>query len=404
MNRAYRYRLKPTDEQAAQMRQFSGVVRLVYNLALEQRRDWWRQYAVRTGKSLTYVAQARELTELRRSFDWIAAVSQTSQQQALRDLDRAYANFFAGRSGYPTPRRRGVNDGFRFHGRECRIRRLNRNWGAIHLPKIGEVRFRWTRDVLGDVKNVTVSRDPLGWHVSIACEVESEAPEKRAAEAVGIDRGVAHTLAFSDGTFADLPLERLRVLDRRARKQARSLARCRRGSKRREKAKARLARTKAKTARVRKHWVHERSAGLARRYGTVVTEDLKVANMTASARGTVEAPGTHVRQKAGLNRSILEQGWYQFETCLRYKLEAAGGVLIKVPAAYTSQTCSECGSISKTHRKSQAVFLCSDCGHSAHADTNAARNILRAGTRPSGRAPVAGPTTRESRQNALAAA
>ena len=386
------------------MRQFSGVVRLVYNLALEQRRDWWRQYAANTGRAIGFAAQCRELTELRGSFDWIAAVSQTCQQQALRDLDRAYANFFAGRSGFPTPRRRDVHEGFRFHGRECRVRRLNRNWGAIHLPKIGEVRFRWTRDIAGAVKNVTVSRDPLGWHVSISCEVEIEEAEKRVAEAVGIDRGVAHTLAFSDGTFADLPLERLRILDRRARKQARSLARCQRGSKRREKAKARLARTRAKGVRFRRHWIHERTARLARSCGTVVIEDLKVANMTASARGTVEAPGTHVRQKAGLNRSILEQGWYQFETCLRYKLEAAGGDLIKVPAAYTSQTCSECGSISKAHRKSQAVFLCSDCGHTAHADTNAARNILRAGTRPSGRVPVAAPTNRESRQNARVAA
>ena len=106
--RAYRYRLKPTEEQAAQMRQFSGVVRLVYNLALEQRRDWWRQYAANTGRAIGFAGQCRELTELRRSFDWIAAVSQTCQQQALRDLDRAYANFFAGRSGYPTPRGAGA--------------------------------------------------------------------------------------------------------------------------------------------------------------------------------------------------------------------------------------------------------------------------------------------------------
>ena len=314
-----------------------------------------------------------------RSFDWIAAVSQTCQQQALRDLDRAYANFFAGRSGYPSPRRRGVNDGFRFQGRECRVRRLNRNWGMIHLPKIGPVRFRWTRDVLGDVKNVTVSRDPLGWHVSIACEVESEAPEKRAAEAVGIDRGVAHTLAFSDGTFADLPLERLRVLDRRARKQARQVARCQRGSKRHGKAKARLARTKAKTARVRKHWIHERSAGLARRYGTVVTEDLKVANMTASAKGSVETPGRNVRQKAGLNRSILDKGWGEFVRQLEYKLGWTAGVLIKVDPAYTSQTCPACGVVDPASRITRDCFVCRSCGYADHADVVGAKEILRRG-------------------------
>lgn len=118
---------------------------------------------------------------------------------------------------------------------------------------------------------------------------------------------------------------------------------------------------------------------------TVEIEALRTANMTRSAKGTMESPGINVRQKAGLNRSILEQGWHQFETLLTYKLEAAGGRLVKVNPAYTSQTCCACGSISGEHRESQAVFHCADCGHSAHADTNAALNILRAGKQPASR-------------------
>lgn len=395
--RGFCYKLAPTNEQAALFRQFAGVCRLVYNLALEQRRDWWRHYQRQIGARLGYVAQARELTLLRAEYDWIAAVSQTCQQQALRDLDKAYLNFFAGRAGYPSPRRKGINDAFRFQGREVEVARLNRNWGHVRLPKIGWIRFRWTRAIAGAVKNVTVSLDPQGWHVSFACEIEHAVPAND-NPAIGIDRGVAHALALSDGTFADMPVQRLRLLDRRARRQGRKLARCKRGSMRRAKARAHLAATKARTARIRKHFNHVQSHRIAKAYGTVVIEALAVRNMSASARGTLEVPGRNVRAKAGLNRAILEQGWHQFATFLSYKLEANGGFLVSIPAAYTSQTCSSCGSISKHHRKSQAVFQCSDCGHSAHADTNAAINIVKAGTRPADAKSEVAPLVRESRK------
>ncbi|MFA1677006.1 helix-turn-helix domain-containing protein, partial [Rhizobium mongolense] len=122
IHRAFRYKLAPTAEQEVLLRQFAGVVRLVYNLALEQRRDWWRHYRRQTGNRLNDLAQARELTALRAAFDWIAAVHVTPQQQALRDLDKAYANFFAGRAGYPSPRKKGVNGAFRFQGREIEVK------------------------------------------------------------------------------------------------------------------------------------------------------------------------------------------------------------------------------------------------------------------------------------------
>lgn len=393
INRGFRYKLAPTAEQEILFRQFSGVCRLVYNLALEQRQTWGRAHRI------GYVQQAADLTRLRAEYDWIAAVSQTCQQQALRDLDKAFANFFAKRGGYPTPRKKGFNDAFRFMGREVQIERVNRNWGRVRLPKIGWVRFRWTRAVEGRLFNATVSPDPLGWHISFACEIDQVAPDNIMLS-VGIDRGVAHTLALSNGTFADMPMKSLRLLDRRVRKHSRALARCKRGSNRRTKVRADLAATKAKAARVRKHFNHVQSGRIAKAFGTVVIEELRTANMTRSARGSVEKPGRNVRAKAGLNRAILEQGWHQFATFLSYKLEANGGFLVSVPAAYTSQTCSGCGSISRYHRKSQAVFECSDCGCSANADHNAALNILRAGTRPAVREPVAAPSIRESRRAA----
>ena len=376
--RGFRYKLAPTAEQAGLFRQFAGVCRLVYNLALEQRRDWWRHYERETGSRLNYVAQARELTALRAEYDWIATVSQTCQQQALRDLDKAFVNFFAGRASYPSSRKKGINDSFRFQGREVETKRFNGKWSAVRLPKIGWVKFRDTRPMRGTVKNVTVSLDPLGWHVSFACEIEHEAPVN-ICPSVGIDRGVANTLTLSTGERLCVPTS-LESIERRHRAAQRVLARRKRSSNRRHKQLQRCARLAATRARIRRDWHHEAALNIARCFGKVVLEDLKIRNMTASARGTVDEPGRNVRQKSGLNRSILNQGWHGFETLLAYKLEERGGTLVTVDPAYTSQTCSECAAVDRESRESQAVFLCRHCGFSAHADHNAAINILRRNT------------------------
>jgi putative transposase len=152
---------------------------------------------------------------------------------------------------------------------------------------------------------------------------------------------------------------------------------------------------------VRRHFNHVSSARIAATYGLVVIEALQVRNMTASAKGTIENPGSNVRQKAGLNRSILDIGWSQFATFLTYKLVAVGGELRTIAPQHTSTTCSCCGVTDKTHRKSQAVYECASCGSVMNADTNAARNILLAGTRPAQRlGRQRAPIKRESRQQA----
>lgn len=394
INRSYKFRLYATGEQETLFSQFSGVCRLVYNLGLEQRRDWWRNHRNTTGFNISFASQCRELTELRAEFDWIASVSTIPQQQALRDLEKAYQNFFAGRAEYPSPRKRGVNDSFRFPGARCTWRKLNAKWGAVRFPKIGEIKFRLTQGIPGTVKNVTVTLDALGWHVVFSTEVEHEAPENF-GPAVGIDRGVVHALALSDGRFMDMPREQLKALDRRARKHQKKLSRCKRGSNRRTAARKLLARAKAKAARLRLQWNHERTTEIASTHGLVVIEALKTKNMTASAKGTVTEPRRNVRQKSGLNRAILENGWYQFEKLLSYKIAERGGELRKVNPAYTSQCCAKCGTIDKSSRENQARFKCGHCGHTANADHNSARNILRAGTQPAPRNAAGHPTKRE---------
>ncbi|WP_417273492.1 RNA-guided endonuclease InsQ/TnpB family protein [Celeribacter halophilus] len=378
IQRGYRYKLKPTPAQERLFAQCAGVCRLIYNLALEQRRDHWRAFKRQTGSSISYPSQARELTELRAEYDWIATVSQTCQQQALRDLDRAYQNWFKGIASYPSPRKKGRNDTFRFQGREVRVRKLNGTWSEVRLPKIGWVRFRDTRPLRGKVNNATISLAPNGWHVSFTLAIEHDAPANIAPE-VGVDRGVANTLALSTGERISVPAS-LAALERRQRTAQRVLSRRKRGSKRYAKARARVSALSARRARIRKDWHHRVSLDLARRFGTVVLEDLNTKGMTASARGTVDEPGRNVRQKAGLNRSILNQGWHIFEALLSYKLEERGGELIKVPARHTSQTCSACGAVDSRSRKSQAHFVCTSCGHFENADTNAAKMILRRNT------------------------
>jgi putative transposase len=302
----------------------------------------------------------------------------TPQQQALRDLDRAYANWFKGIARYPSPRKRGRNDTFRFQGREIETRSLNGNWSEVRLPKIGWVRFRDTRPLRGRINNATISLAPNGWHIAFSLAIPHEAPAN-IAPAVGIDRGVANTLSLSTGGHISVPAS-LADLERRQRRAQRVLSRRRRGSKRYAKARRRVAALSARRARIRRDWHHRVSFDLSRRFGTVVIEDLNTRNMTGSARGTLAEPGTNVRQKAGLNRSILNQGWHLFETLLAYKLEEQGGALVKVPAHNTSRTCFACGAVDSRSRKNQANFVCTACGHRDHADINAAKVILRRNT------------------------
>jgi putative transposase len=367
--RGYRFKLDPTAEQEALFRQFAGVCRLVYNLGLEQRATWGRKHRI------GYVQQAADLTRLRAEFDWIRAVYVSCQQQALRDLDRAFVNFFAGRARYPTRRKKGVNDAFRFPGREVETRRINAKWGAVRLPKIGWVRFRDTRPLRGTLKNATVTGGPDGWHVSFACEIEHEAPA-RLPDVVGIDRGVVNTLALSTGEMLSVPLSLDRIEGAKRRAQ-RTLSRRKRGSRRYARQRNRIARLQARAGRVRRDFHHRAALDIARRFGVAVLEDLRIKNMTTSASGTVAEPGRMVRQKAGLNRSILNQGWGAFELILSYKMEERGGRVVKTDPAFTSQTCSACGVVDARSRKSQAIFECVECGHRDNADSNAANNILR---------------------------
>jgi putative transposase len=363
-----RFRLVPTPEQEQALLAHCRDARYVWNLAVEQQQHWQPGR-----KAPGYLEQAAQLTEARAEYGWLGAGSQTVQQQALRDYAQAMQNFFNGTHRRPTWRKAGVHDGFRQVGLKPRhVERLNRHFGRVWVPKVGWVRFRLSRPVPEGVKSYRVTRDRSGrWHIAFA-HIPDPIAGPGDYSVVGIDRGVVVSAALSTGELLHVPRltpgesKRQKVLQQR-------LARCARGSNRREKTKRAVAKLKARERDRRKDWIEKTTTDLARRFDVIRIEALDVRVMTRSARGTLEKPGTGVAQKRGLNRAIMRSGWGLLVARLQHK---GLGRVEQVPAAYTSQRCSACGHVAPGNRKSQAVFECEACDAGrCNADVNAARNI-----------------------------
>ena len=338
------------------------------NLAVEQHRHWHPGRASAPG----YLEQCRQLTTARVEHPWLAAGSQMVQQQALRDFAQAMANYFGGSHGRPSWRKAGRDEGFRVVAvKPGEVRRLSRHVGQVRVPKAGWVRFRWSRAVPAGVKSYRVTMDRAGrWHVAFTA-VPEPIPAPGNGQAVGIDRGVAVSAALSTGELLRAPglgvAERTRML-----RLERKLARAGRGSNRRRRVKYAIARLKARQRDRRKDWAEKVSTRLAREFDVLCVENLAITGMTRSAGGTADKPGRNVRQKSGLNRAILAQGW---GLLVRRLQEKAPGRVEKVKPHFTSQRCSACGHVDPESRESQARFVCTACGFADHADANAARNI-----------------------------
>jgi putative transposase len=363
-----KYRLTPSPEQEAVLLGHCAHARYVWNLAVEQQR-WWRP-----GRKSApgYLEQCRQLTAARAEHPWLRDGPQMVQQQALRDFEQAMARFFAGTRHRPSWRKAGRNEGFRIVSvKSGHVRRLNRKVGEVWVPKVGWMRFRWSRAVPDGVKSFRVTRDRAGrWHVAFAA-IPDPVPAPGNGEVVGIDRGVTVSAALSTGELLTVP-SLTRDESARLLRLQRTLARAKPGSKRRGKTKTAIARLKAREADRRRDWSEKISTDIAVRFDVIRVEDLNIRAMTRSARGTTEQPGRNVRRKAGLNRQILRSGWGMLVRRLEDK---ASGRVEKINPAYTSQRCSACGHVDAKSRESQAVFRCTACGYACNADVNAARNI-----------------------------
>jgi transposase len=367
-----RYRLLPTPAQEAVLRDHCAHARYIWNLAVEQHAHWRPSRISAPG----YLAQCRQLTQARAEYAWLAAGSQMVQQQALRDFAHARTAFLDPRNPArrPTWRKAGRDEGFRIvgkRGQQWDVRRLSRQVGEVRIPKAGWVRFRWSRQLPPGVKSYRATLDRSGrWHVAFAA-IPEPVPAPGNGQVAGVDRGVTVSVALSTGEMLSVPgLTPAR--QRRVRRLQRKLARAKRGSGRRARVKLAIAKLKSRQADLRKDWAEKTTTDLARRFDLIRVENLNITDMTRSARGTAQAPGRNVRQKAGLNRGILASGW---GLLVRRLQDKAPGRVEKVSPAYTSQRCSACGHVAAESRKSQALFACVACNFACNADVNAARNI-----------------------------
>lgn len=370
---AFKYALMPTGEQQRDMRRFSGACRFVFNKALALQKERYEHGE----KKLGYAGLCKLLTEWRHGSltPWLKDAPTHPLQQALKDLERAYANFFARRADFPRFKKKGQSDSFRYP--DPKQVKLDQTNGRIFLPKLGWLRYRNSRDVLGTVKNVTVSLSCGKWFMSIQTEREVEQPIPNGG-AVGIDMGIARFATLSDGTF-HTPLNSNRRHETALRKAQQSMSRKVKYSNNWKKAKARVQRIHSHIGNARRDYLHKTTTAISQNHAMVCIEDLQVRNMSKSAAGTSEQPGRNVRAKSGLNRSILDQGWFEFRRQLDYKLAWNGGYLIAVPPQNTSRTCPCCGHVSADNRQTQARFECVACGYANNADVVGAINVLRRG-------------------------
>ncbi|MGW2785297.1 RNA-guided endonuclease InsQ/TnpB family protein [Streptomyces populi] len=353
---------------------------------------WW-QMMPKEKRTLANADAA--IRQARQGIDFLAVLPAQAAQAVLKAYFQAWKNCWDGRADAPNfkGRLRSVMSVDVPQGRDLNIVRVHRRWGMANIPKVGRVRFRWTKDLpvgkrAGAENRITGARlvkDALGWHIAFRVQTLEIKPEPHTGPEVGIDVGINVPIALSDGETYEhgewltaKEKTRLLHLEQRAAQRKQHRKPGERTSRRLHRTYDQIAGLRAKAKRRALDWQHRTTTVIAKQYGTVVVEALIITNMVKSAKGTVEKPGMKVAQKSGLNRSISGEAWGRTVTILTYKAVRFGGTPHKVPSPNTSRRCSACGLITPGSRESQAVFVCRnpDCGWSGNADHNAARNIL----------------------------
>ena len=370
--------LPTTRTRAGKMFQIAGACRFVWNHFREKNLADYQTFKNGKGQRphTSYFSLGVEFIKLRHETDWLRELPANPIKHTLKYFADALKEAMAGKKGFPKLRsRKRTAPGFTLPSKEnFRVKNIDRKYSLLRIPLVGWVRL--TRRggnpyEDGEPKQVVLRHDGHRWRALVSCEIEVE-QKPDDGEFLGVDMN-ARQVVTSDGHFYFLP--DLKKKEARRKRYQRRMARQVKGSGRRKDTKKKLAKASRKITNIRKNWIHQTTKEIAGKCGTVIVEDLKVKNMTASAKGTIESPGKNVRQKAGLNRAMLDTAWGE----TRKKLEYKCGRLIEVNPAYTSQTCSECGHTNRENRKSQARFLCVSCGFASSADTSAAMNIRRLG-------------------------
>ena len=367
---AFKFALQPNGEQLRNLRQFAGSCRFVYNKGLALNLERYEKKEQRLG----YARLCALLPNWKMEHQFLSEVPAQALQQALKNLERAYTNFFQKRADFPKFKKKGQRESFRVpQGFEVD----NQN-GRVKVPKMGWMRYRKSQEVLGEAKNITISESCGKWFVSIQTEREVPTPQHPSTSAVGTDWGVVNFVTLSNGEVVGQCQPLKKLLPKLAKLQRR-MAPKNKFSKNWRKAKARVAKLHSKIANIRKDFVHQSSKDISKNHAVVFVEDLQVKNMSASSRCTKAKPGKRVAQKSGLNRAILDASPFELRRQLEYKTQWRGGLLVSVPPQNTSRKCPECQHTAAENRKRQATFVCVECGYSANADYVGAVNIKEAG-------------------------
>ena len=359
IQKTYRYRLKPTSAQEELFRQFAGARRFIWNWALAQRKAHYRE----TGKSLSVATLCLELTQLKRQpgYEWLRLMDSQALQQAIRDLDRAYVNFFERRAHLPRfKNRKRSHLSFRIPQRVT----LKRD--RLNVPKIGEVKLVLHRHTEGTVKSATFVQDATGaWYVTLVCHVElADQGEPPVEPAVGLDLGLKDLVVTSDGERMPAP-RYYRVAERKFKRLQQHLSRCKKGSRNRQKARRAVARQHLRVKNLRNDFLHKLSATLTSQYSTVCIEDLNVSGLA----------------KTKLGKSVLDAGWSTLRFQLTYKTVWRSKRLVIVGRFFpSSRLCSACGTVNPNLTLADRSWTC-DCGVSHDRDLNAALNIRDEGLR-----------------------
>ena len=359
MLKSFKYRIYPSEEQQGKLSNYFGVVRLVYNLGLEVKKTAYES----TGKSPSSFDLIKQITELRKDYDWVKDCPSQALQQSIRNLDIAYKNFFKG-SGYPKFKNKYSKQSIKFPQGVS----VDFSQSLIKLPKLGNISIIFSREFSGDIKTVTLSKTVTGkYFVSILVDNKKELPNKREiseSSTVGIDLGVKELAITSEGViyenknFLKTQLRRLRV-------EQRSLSRKQKGSKNREKQKLKVSLLHEKIRNQRIDYLQKITTELINTYDTIVIEDLVVTKMLKDNY---------------LARAISDMGWREFRGMLEYKADWYGKNLLVVDKYFpSSKTCSNCGNIKNDLDLSHRVYECDVCNSSFCRDLNAAVNIKKEG-------------------------
>jgi putative transposase len=374
---AFKYEIQPNGEQQRQMRRFAGSCRFVFNKALAMQKDRYEQGE----KKLGYTDLCKELTAWKVLSEtlWLKESHSQVLQQSLKNLERAYKNFFDKRAAFPQFKKKGQGDSFHFP----QGFKLDQGNSRVFLPKLGWIRYHNSREILGEAKNITVSANGGKWFVSIQTEREIERSVHPSTSIVGIDVGITRFATLSDSSYIK-PLNTFRKHEIRLAKYQRRMSHIKKHSSKQfssnwKKAKARVQKIHSRIANVRKDFLHKTTTTISKNHAIVCIEDLQVRNMSKSAAGSSDSPRRNVKAKSGLNKSILDQGWFEFRRQLEYKQVWLGGDVLAVPPHNTSRTCPACGHVSAENRQTQAKFACVECGYENNADLIGAINILNRG-------------------------